>query len=115
MSRTRGIPDTYAAQALNREGRPAGAREAPHSLSAGYVADGPGVQAMAADAGRIIAYRADKTTFARNMEAFDLAMLLDLMLSNPGELGDGFAVEITQDQYNQLSGDVRRHFMAVRT
>lgn len=79
---------------------------APRSLSGGTVLHGPGAEALP-DPAAIVGYKADLSTFSKNMEAYELAKLLEMML---GEL----IIRVPPEVFNTLTGDVRRHFMAVR-
>ena len=85
---------------------------APRNLSGNVVLYGPGAEPLA-QAPRIVAYRADRKSWAKNMEAHELALLLDMAFANPGDLGDGFVVQIATDQFATVPGDLRRHFLPV--
>lgn len=117
MARTRGIEDNYAGVLTSRDGKPIPTgRDATmvHSMPSSHVVHGPGTQPVA-PGGQIIGYRADRSTWSKNMEAHELATMLDLAFANPAALGGGFMFDISVEQWTALSGDVRRHFMAVRS
>jgi hypothetical protein len=79
---------------------------APRALSGGTTLRGPGAEPVPEPAA-IVGYKADFSTFSRNMEAYELAKLLEMML---GEL----VIRVTPEVFNTLSGDLRRHFLPVR-
>jgi hypothetical protein len=79
---------------------------APRALGGGTVLHGPGAEPVA-DPGRVVAYKADRTTFSRNMEAYELVGLLEMMLGKINVL-------VTPEEFATLNGDLRRHFKAVR-
>lgn len=81
-------------------------------MSGDTVVRGPGAEPVP-QARQPVAYRSDRTTWSRSMEAFDLAMLLDLALRDPGKLGEGLVVELTPEDYARLSGNMRLHFKPV--
>src|SRR5271165_1979645 len=103
---------------LDRQGAPispAVAKLAPvQRLSGNVVLQGPGAEPVASQPA-ITSYRADSKSWGRSMEAWELARLLDLAFRHPGDLGDGFVVNLTPDEYVRLDGNLRRHFMAVRS
>jgi hypothetical protein len=51
-------------------------------------------------------YICDRTTVTRDMEAYDLFMLMDKVLG-------GIRAELTPEEYSAASGDLRRHFKPV--
>jgi hypothetical protein len=78
-------------------------------LSGHTVLHGPGAEPIPAPL-PIVAYRADKHSFSRNMEAYDLALLIDVVLKDMG----GLSVNVTEAEFALLPGDVRQHFMPIR-
>jgi hypothetical protein len=95
---------------LDRQGNPispaAYTMAAPRALSGSTVLHGPGAEPVP-DPGKIVGYKADRTTFSKNMEAYDLVQLLELMLG-------ALSIRITPEVYATLNGNLRQHFMAVR-
>ncbi len=88
--------------------------EPPRSMSGHAVVRGPGAEPLAAPV-ETIAYRADARSWSRNMEAWELAHLLDLAFRHsPDEMVEGFAVVLPPDVFATLPPDVKRHFVAVR-
>lgn len=86
----------------------------PRNIPGHYSFHGPGAEPVAPRS-QIIGYRAAPATWARDMDGWELGHLLDLAFRHdPGDLGAGFVVEITTDEFNKLPGNLRRHFMAVR-
>ena len=113
MARTRGISEAY----LDRQGNPispsaAYLAKAPR-LSGSTVLEGPGAEPVPPPA-KIIGYRASPKSWSRDLDAWELAHLLNMALKQPKHLGDGFIIEVTEDEFARLPGDLRRHFMPVR-
>ena len=111
-------PQAYADRTpLDRQGNPISPQVANlrpvRSLGGGVVLHGPGAEPVPV-APPVVSYRADRSTWSRNMEAYDLAMLLDYAFSNPGTLGEGLVVEVSEAEFATMKGDLRRHFMPVR-
>ena len=78
-------------------------------LSGHTVLQGPGAEPVTPLA-PITSHRCDRTTFSKNMQAYDLALLLDMVLKDMG----GFSVEVSEAVFSTLPGDLRQHFTAVR-
>lgn len=78
-------------------------------LSGHTVLQGPGAEAVPAPP-PIVAYRADKASWNKNMQAYELAFLLDMVLKDMG----GLSVEVSQEVFNTMKGDFKQHFMPVR-
>lgn len=91
----------------------AGALKKAPSISGHVTIQGPGAEPVPV-LPPIVAYRACPKSWSRNMDAYELAILLDMALRGRGDLGKGFVVEVNHEEYAALKGDVRRHFMAVR-
>ena len=108
MARTRDASARFVQ--LDRQGVPispsAAFLKSQPSISGHVVLKGPGAEPVPVPQ-PIIGYRADSKSWSRNMEAHELAQLVAMVLGN-------FVVNITPEEYAKLSGDVRRHFMAVR-
>ena len=51
-------------------------------------------------------YRSDKTTWLRDMDAYEAIRLLDLMF-------EGLSVDVAADAFSPLPADVKRHFRRV--
>jgi hypothetical protein len=117
MGPSTGMPMPPLLERLDRAGNPispaAAVLQPVRALSGNRVLQGPGAEPVPVMPA-IVGYRADKASWSKNMEAHELAQLLDLAFRNPGDLGDGFVVNLTPEEYGKLGGDVRRHFMAVR-
>lgn len=120
MARTRGASrayaDTHIAQ-LDRQGNPISPAAAhlnpPLRMNGNAVVHGPGAEPVAPD--RLVAgYRCAPDTWARDMDAWELANLLHILLQHSGDLGEGFLIELKEDEFLRLNGNLRRHFMAVR-
>jgi hypothetical protein len=56
-------------------------------------------------------YIADRTTVKRDMDAWELAQLLDMWLRANGH-AHGLSVRLVTEAYQRLNGDMRRHFSA---
>lgn len=116
MGRTRNASRQWAA-ALDRQGNPispqaASLRRAP-PMNASTVVQGPG-QLPTSEPLPIRCYRSEPKTWTRNMEAWDLAMLIDLVLKHHDHIEEGLVVELSPDEYARLPGDVSRHFLPIR-
>lgn len=85
----------------------------PRNLAGNVVLRGPGAEPVAVQP-QIVGYRSSAASWSRDMDAWELAKLLDLAFRNPGDLGAGFAVEVSVEEYGRMEGNLRRHFMAVR-
>jgi hypothetical protein len=83
------------------------------SLSGSTVLRGPGAEPVPV-ASPVTGYRSDRKSWAGNMEPIELAKLIDLAFAGKGELGDGFVVEVTVEEFAKMDGNLRRHFMPVR-
>ena len=116
MARTRNASAAFEVQ-LDRQGNPispaAAYLQRPQRLSGSTVLPGPGAEPVPPQP-PVVGYRADPETWSRNMEAYELALLLDLALRGKGNLGKGLVVEVSEAEFAALPGDVRRHFMPVR-
>lgn len=103
--------------ALDRQGNyisPAAAHLVqPRNMPGHMVVQGPGTQASA-PIPAIVGYRANAASWARNMEAWELARLLDMAFQNGDSLDDGLMVDVTPEQFNKMEGNLRRHFMPFR-
>lgn len=55
---------------------------------------------------RVTVFRCDRTTWQRNMEAYEAMMLLDIVLG-------GIKTDLSRDEWGRLSADVKRHFREV--
>lgn len=87
---------------------------APHRINGSTVFHGPGAEPVPPQP-QIVGYRAEPKTWAKNMEAYELARLIDFLLKQPaGMLGAGLVVDVSVEQWAKMDGDLRRHFMAVR-
>lgn len=111
-------PDAVERAPLDRAGNyisPAAAlQHPPRRLSGGTVLHGPGAEPVPPPL-PLVGYRADPHSWSKNMEAWELAMLIDLWFRRPpGELGVGFLIELTVEEYGHLEGNLRRHFLPVR-
>lgn len=116
MARTRNASAHYDVM-LDKQGQPispsaAYLAKAPN-LSGGTVLKGPGAE-PAPPPPAYKTFRADRRSWSKNMEAYELALLLDLAFRHPGKLREGFIVDLEEPEYLALSGDVRRHFLGVR-
>lgn len=116
LSHTSGPPEHEGRVPLDRQGNPvspSAAYLAPvRKLSGDTVIRGPGAEP--APARRMpVMYRSDRASWSRLMEAFDLAMLLDLALRDPGKLGEGLVIEVTPEEHARLSGNMKLHFKPV--
>jgi hypothetical protein len=56
-------------------------------------------------------YFADRSTVKRDMDAWELAQLLDMWLVANGH-AQGLSVRLAVEAWQQLNGDMRRHFRA---
>ena len=87
---------------------------APVRINGNTVFHGPGAELVPVPP-KIVGYRAEPKTWSKNMEAYELARLIHMLLrAPPAKLGDGLIVDISVEDYSKLDGDLRRHFMAVR-
>jgi hypothetical protein len=95
---------------LDRQGNPispvAKHLTMPKNLSGNTVLHGPGME-LPKNYGETIGYQADRKSIARDIDAWELAGLLELMVGK-------IVVRLDPDQYATLGGDLRRHFLAVR-
>jgi hypothetical protein len=112
MSRTRGASDNVVQ--LDKQGDPISPAAMylprPLKMSGGVTLKGPGAEPVP-EPPAIAGFRCDMRTVARNMEAFDLFILLDAAFQHcPGLLVNGFIIELTLEQFQALPGDARRHF-----
>jgi hypothetical protein len=103
---------------LDRQGHyispAASALAAPLALNGETVVEGPGAEPPPSPQ-EITAYRATAETWARNMEAWELARLLDVAFRHSADdLADGFVITLSPAEYVRLDANLRRHFMAVR-
>jgi hypothetical protein len=102
---------------LDRQGHyvspAAGSLVRPRNMSGSLVLNGPGAEPLAPPMA-VVGYRCAPDTWARDMDAYEVANLIDMMLKHPGDLTDGLTMRITVEEFNRLGGDLRRHFMAVR-
>jgi len=112
MARTRNASSAFDVQ-LDRQGNPispaAAHLQRTGRISGGTILEGPGVEPIVPQPA-IVGYRASVRSWSRNMDAFELAMLFDLMMRKHG----GFRIDLTPEEFSTLPGDVRRHFLAVR-
>ena len=113
-----GVPLAPTRTPLDRQGNfvsPAAVNLTNQRNLAGHVVlRGPGAEVPPV-LGEIIGYRADAESWSKNMEAHELARLLDLAFRRDAEgLADGFVVRLTPTEYAALDGNLRRHFLAVR-
>jgi len=110
MARTRGAQPTMdqGGELLDKEGKPI-----PTERSAAIVA----LAAMAEAApppepAPVVAvptdylYRTDKTTWQKNMEAYEALCVLDAIFG-------GLTITVTPEQWMAFSADVKRHFRRV--
>ena len=114
-----GAPAYDGSVQLDRDGNPvapvaAGMKKQPVRMDGHAVVRGPGAERIP-DPGVITGYRADSATWARGMDAWTLAKLLDLALRKPADLADGFVVNLTPEEFATLPGDLRMQFVAVRS
>ena len=78
------------------------------------VVHGPGVTPPA-PVRPVVAYRSDRRCWARGMDGWALAHLIDLGLrGGPEALADGLVVTVSEEEFQRLPGDVRMHFKPVR-
>lgn len=83
----------------------------PMRMDGRTVVHGPGAEPPPAP--RVaIAYRSNRGSWPRNMEAFELAMLLDLG-SRGFSTGEGFTVEVPPEEHAKLDGNLKRLFVPV--
>lgn len=88
--------------------------DAPKRISGSTVFYGPGAEPVPVMP-PIVGYRAEPKTWAKNMEAHELARLIDMLLRQPApELGDGLVVNVSLEEWAKMDGNLRRHFMPVR-
>jgi len=96
---------------LDRQGNyisPAASQiDAPRNIPANVSFRGPGAEPVPV-AAPITGYRCDKNSLARSIEAWDLFQIIDLAMG-------GLKVDVTPEQFQSLPGDVRRHFVSVRS
>lgn len=120
MSRTRGASKGFSGGdrvALDRQGNPISPyaddrrRGLPMSIDGDFVARGPAP--ITPPVQKLVAYRADRASWSRNMGAYELACLIDMALREPSSLGDGLVVVVTPEKFATLSGDMRLHFKPV--
>jgi hypothetical protein len=107
-----GVPLTPAgAPALDRQGNyvspAAAALTAPRNIPGHVVLKGPGAEPVPMP-GAITGYCASPQSWARDMDAWELAQMLNMLLP------DGFVINVTADEHARMQGNLRRHFMAVR-
>ena len=114
MARTRNASYRDDGELLGKGGVPlsqAGV-PVPAKMDGHAVVHGPG--AAPAKLTPITEYRSDITTWARSMDAWTLARLIDLALRRPEDLGNGLSVTVTADEWMTLPADLRMQFMPVR-
>jgi len=89
-------------------------QNAPRRIHGATVFHGPGAEPVPVQP-RIVGYRAEPKTWSKNMEAYELARLIHMLLrAPPAKMGDGLIVDVSVEEWNHLDGDLRRHFMPVR-
>lgn len=122
MAHTRGASHKFHQDdgvMLDRQGNPISPAATlltnQRNIAGHEVLHGPGAEPVPEQM-PITAYRADRNSWSQNMEAFELARLIDLAFNggHKKDLVDGFVVTLTPDEYTRLDGNLRRHFMAVR-
>jgi hypothetical protein len=122
MARTRNSSRSFMDDgrvALDRQGNPISPAafelqaRTPLSMDGAYVPRGPAPQPEPKPRAPV-AYRADRSSWTRSMDAYTLACMIDMALKgDPAELGDGLVVTVTPEEFARLSGDMRLHFKAV--
>ena len=103
MARTRGASQVGVfhmddGEALDKEGKPL-------DVSGQFVPRAPAAHGVPAPVAPK-RYICNAKTFDRNMEAYELALILDLVMG-------GIAIELPQDEWAKLPADARRHFRVV--
>ena len=112
MARTRNSSAQYDVM-LDKQGNPISPQAAflqkTPNISGSTVLQGPGAEPVPVR-GAIKKWRADPRSWARNMDAIELAHMWHVFLRKHG----GFVIELEEADYMALPADARRHFMGVR-
>lgn len=115
MARSRGASANF--ERLDRTGHyvsPAAVfLQKTKNLSGHITLQGPGAEAVPEPL-PTLCYRADPKSWSRNMDAYELACLIDMAFRHPEKVGDGLVMTLTEAEYLALNGDMRRHFVRVR-
>lgn len=113
MARTRGADRGQyvygdAGQLVDKEGKPVDVLPVRNPLSMDGDTPGAVIEAEPLPVTEpVTRYIANQATWQKNMEAFELAKLIELAY---GE----FVVSVDPDEYRRLPSDLRRHFRPVR-
>lgn len=116
MARTRGSSG-IAPVALDRQGNyvspAASGMNPPRRIAGDKVFHGPGAEPVP-ESKLVMGWRCAPDTWSRNMDAFELAHLIDELLKHPGDLGGGLVLEVDAEAYEKMDANLRRHFVPVR-
>jgi hypothetical protein len=117
MARTRGASSAFGVahlddgELLDKEGKPiptgAGAPKLQHMDDGEIVLPAPKAAPPPVSVTAASAYRCDRTTWARDMQAVEALLLLELFL------GDELTATVKPEVWAKLHPDVRRHFRRV--